>query len=587
MAQEYITLSEDALSRLCSLIKAGGGGVGIIDDKNVATNSVYSSAKITELFNNIKTTGGTGGKGISSIELESSSLGGEAGQAGAIDTYKINYSDNTSSTFKVYNGQDGTKGTRILSVRTNPSTGSGTLPDGTDYFYKIRLTSVQSQANVTDVYVEDLLLNKAILYQVVGVDEEYVYMDNITSIKGDSPTIGEDGNWYIGGTDTGVSAGGSGSSGTIKVKTGKFDTDPRGYIIQNNFLGLSTAKHLTKFGDILYCFDDFYLAKITNPLEEDTSMLQISGYDPLVSWGGMQNIMGFKYFFVQEKTDKSQKYYYVIADSSRGGGVLELFMYQTPNEFFEDYLTCQKNNTTLFLQSMAIEPYLNALQTTTGLYLFKNNGDNIQIITNNPTITGTHEDLTIFREVNPGGNRLNHLNYEFWSKDKYIFIKNLQDNIIEIWDTETNIIHAPSERDIMTGDLYPLEFSYIDYFPAAKAFIAYQEFNEAIYYCETNGLTGPTDWIATGNNIEFFYNSSTLAYYKTTENYLYVPTYNSPAVIYNKNFEKVGAAGDNIYLNFVMELDKGVLFSNLQSDIRQVPFETEEITIEQAINRLV
>jgi hypothetical protein len=209
MAQEYITLSEDALSRLCSLIKAGGGGVDIIDDKNVATNSVYSSAKITELFDNIKTAGGAGGKGISSIEFESSSLGGEVGQAGATDTYKINYSDNTSSTFKVYNGQDGTKGTRILSIRTNPSTGSGTLPDGTDYFYKIRLTSVQSQANVTDVYVEDLLLNKAILYQVVGMDEEYVYMNNITSIKGDTPTIGDNGNWWINGTDTGVSAGGS------------------------------------------------------------------------------------------------------------------------------------------------------------------------------------------------------------------------------------------------------------------------------------------------------------------------------------------------------------------------------------------
>jgi hypothetical protein len=101
------------------------------------------------------------------------------------------------------------RATRILTINTQPSTGSGTLPDGTRYFYKIRLTSVQSQANVTDVYVEDLLLNKAILYQVVGMDEEYVYMNNITSIKGDTPTIGDNGNWWINGADTGVSAGGS------------------------------------------------------------------------------------------------------------------------------------------------------------------------------------------------------------------------------------------------------------------------------------------------------------------------------------------------------------------------------------------
>lgn len=118
------------------------------------------------------------------------------------------------------------RATRILTINTQPSVGSGTLPDGTDYFYKIRLTSVQSQANVTDVYVEDLLLNKAILYQVVGTDEEYVYMNNITSIKGDTPTIGDNGNWWINGTDTGVSAGGSSD---IKV------TVNDGVIVKENY----------------------------------------------------------------------------------------------------------------------------------------------------------------------------------------------------------------------------------------------------------------------------------------------------------------------------------------------------------------
>ena len=56
--------------------------------------------------------GGTGkdGRGIASIVFSSSTLGSIAGIEGATDTYKINYTDGTSSTFKVKNGEKGSTG---------------------------------------------------------------------------------------------------------------------------------------------------------------------------------------------------------------------------------------------------------------------------------------------------------------------------------------------------------------------------------------------------------------------------------------------------------------------------------------------
>ena len=53
---------------------------------------------------------GADGIGISSITFVSSSAGGAAGQPNATDTYKIEYTDGNSTTFKVTNGTTGAKG---------------------------------------------------------------------------------------------------------------------------------------------------------------------------------------------------------------------------------------------------------------------------------------------------------------------------------------------------------------------------------------------------------------------------------------------------------------------------------------------
>ena len=64
-------------------------------------------------FNPFMNTGnkssGTGedGRGIVSIDWISSSLGNQPSIAGAKDTYQIKYTDNTTSTFIVKNGENG------------------------------------------------------------------------------------------------------------------------------------------------------------------------------------------------------------------------------------------------------------------------------------------------------------------------------------------------------------------------------------------------------------------------------------------------------------------------------------------------
>ena len=53
---------------------------------------------------------GKDGRGISSIVFVSSTGGSTAGIAGATDTYRINYTDGTTSTYTVKNGNNGPQG---------------------------------------------------------------------------------------------------------------------------------------------------------------------------------------------------------------------------------------------------------------------------------------------------------------------------------------------------------------------------------------------------------------------------------------------------------------------------------------------
>jgi hypothetical protein len=82
---------------------------GTITDSNGYTNTPLTFYVGDTAINNqitIKAKHGKDGKSISSVTLKEGT-----GAAGTIDTYNINYSDNsTPSTFNVYNGKDGKDG---------------------------------------------------------------------------------------------------------------------------------------------------------------------------------------------------------------------------------------------------------------------------------------------------------------------------------------------------------------------------------------------------------------------------------------------------------------------------------------------
>ena len=93
---------------------------------------------------------GKDGRGISSIVFSSSTLGSVAGIEGATDTYKINYTDGTSSTFKVKNGEKGStgpqgpKGDTGIGIESitfkNSSSGAGAAQPGAIDTYTITYT---------------------------------------------------------------------------------------------------------------------------------------------------------------------------------------------------------------------------------------------------------------------------------------------------------------------------------------------------------------------------------------------------------------------------------------------------------------
>lgn len=72
---------------------------------------------------------GKDGRGISSIVFVSSTGGSVAGIAGATDTYKINYTDGTTSTYVVKNGNNGEQGPQGLQGEQGPQGEKGDKGD--------------------------------------------------------------------------------------------------------------------------------------------------------------------------------------------------------------------------------------------------------------------------------------------------------------------------------------------------------------------------------------------------------------------------------------------------------------------------
>lgn len=144
-------------------------------------------------------------------------------------------------------GDPGERGTGILAITTTPSAYTTEI-NGLTPAYRIALSTVTTQAKVSKVLVGDIVQRSYYHYPVIYVDGSYVYCGTRVSIRGetgaagtpgepgpagdpgekgepgDTPYIGSNGNWWIGGTDTGVGATGSGSGGaSVQADWGEND----------------------------------------------------------------------------------------------------------------------------------------------------------------------------------------------------------------------------------------------------------------------------------------------------------------------------------------------------------------------------
>lgn len=164
------------------------------DDINLKWRYVGDSSwKVLIPLSSLKGVDGTNGVSITSISFTSSNKGEVAGLAGATDTYTITLSNDTTSTFLVYNGKDGSGGSSsgfsgdyndLINKPTIPTV-SNDLTDELKEHYDLAYSQTHTHNNkaILDLLSEDS--NQELMY-----NSENVYRTKIlTKAEYDSEKI--------------------------------------------------------------------------------------------------------------------------------------------------------------------------------------------------------------------------------------------------------------------------------------------------------------------------------------------------------------------------------------------------------------
>ncbi|MGN0818698.1 MAG: InlB B-repeat-containing protein, partial [Candidatus Coproplasma sp.] len=209
----------------------------------VDTYTIYYTDDTTYSFTVTNGTGGSGGSGsgadgngIEKIELTKTE--------GNVDTYKITFTDKTTFNFTVTNGTNGADGAdgKKLEMQINAETNMW------EYRYEGDSEWVSTGVKATGSDGADgrgiVKIEKT---ATVGLVDTYTiyYSDDTTSTftvtngqnggeNGITPHIGENGNWYIGETDTGVKAVGTDGATGATGAAGADGADGREILIRIN-----------------------------------------------------------------------------------------------------------------------------------------------------------------------------------------------------------------------------------------------------------------------------------------------------------------------------------------------------------------
>jgi len=142
---------------------------------------------------------GADGVGIASIAQTTTSTAD-----GGNNVFTVTLTNGNKATFTVKNGSkgsdgaagspgaDGQRGTGLLAVTTAPS-GYTTAVGGITPKYRMALSTIKTQAGVTEVLLGDTVLYSYYHYPIDYMDASYAYFENRVSIRGATGAAGADG----------------------------------------------------------------------------------------------------------------------------------------------------------------------------------------------------------------------------------------------------------------------------------------------------------------------------------------------------------------------------------------------------------
>ena len=183
-----------------SSVNGETGAVQLTAEDVGAMSASEANGIIANLLDEAKKSGdfdGDPGRGIQSIVRTAGN-----GAAGSVDTYTITYTDGTTGTYQVRNGANGTNG-----ADGKDGTDGDPGADGRG-IKSIARTSGNGAAGTVDTYTITYTDGTTSTYQVRNGANGTNGADGVDGDDGITPHIGDNGNWYLGDTDTGVTATG-------------------------------------------------------------------------------------------------------------------------------------------------------------------------------------------------------------------------------------------------------------------------------------------------------------------------------------------------------------------------------------------
>ena len=196
MARISVALTDGTIQEFPIILPSGDDGVGIYSVEQVSggnisgleneilvtlTNGEESKIRI---FNGQK---GEDGVGILGVDQTYTST-----EDGGDNVFTVFYTDDNESTFAIKNGSKGIRGTGLLPVTTAPSSYT-TEVGGITPKYRMAISTIKTQAGVTEVLLGDTVRYSYYHYPIAYLDASYAYFATRVSIRGSTGAAGNDG----------------------------------------------------------------------------------------------------------------------------------------------------------------------------------------------------------------------------------------------------------------------------------------------------------------------------------------------------------------------------------------------------------